>query len=50
MKNIDMKITEEIAVLSVGGSGYTKNQPGIVERRGAEVGYSQLVAGEGEMR
>ena len=24
MKNIDMKITEEIAVLSVSGSGYTK--------------------------
>jgi len=24
MKSIDMKITEEIAVLSVSGSGYTK--------------------------
>ncbi|NBI67277.1 hypothetical protein D1646_10710 [Pseudoflavonifractor sp. 60] len=24
MKNIDMKITKEIAVLSVSGSGYTK--------------------------
>ena len=24
MKNIDIKITEELAVLSVSGSGYTK--------------------------
>lgn len=47
MKNIDVKITEEIAVLSVSGSGYTKE---IVEQRGAEIRYSQLVAWAGEVR
>ena len=51
MKNVDMKITEEIAVLSVSGSGYTK-EVNLVSWNGAEpkVRYSQLVAGEGEMR
>ena len=48
MKNIDIKITEELAVLSVSGSGYTKEIN--LEWRGAKVRYSQLVAGEGEMR
>ena len=35
MKNIDMKITEEIAVLSVSGSGYTK-EINLVSWNGAE--------------
>ena len=35
MKNIDMKITEEIAVLSVSGSGYTK-EVNLVSWNGAE--------------
>ena len=35
MKNIDMKITEEIAVLSVSDSGYTK-EINLVSWNGAE--------------
>ena len=38
MKNIDMKITEEIAVLSVSGSGYTK-EINLVSWNGAEPKY-----------
>jgi len=38
MKNIDMKITEEIAVLSVSGSGYTK-EVNLVSWNGAEPKY-----------
>ena len=35
MKNIDIKITEELAVLSVSGSGYTK-EINLVSWNGAE--------------
>lgn len=38
MKNIDMKITEEIAVLSVSDSGYTK-EINLVSWNGAEPKY-----------
>ena len=38
MKSIDMKITEEIAVLSVSGSGYTK-EINLVSWNGAEPKY-----------
>ena len=38
MKNIDMKITEEIAVLSVSSSGYTK-EINLVSWNGAEPKY-----------
>ena len=38
MKSIDMKITEEIAVLSVSGSGYTK-EVNLVSWNGAEPKY-----------
>ena len=38
MKNIDIKITEELAVLSVSGSGYTK-EINLVSWNGAEPKY-----------
>ena len=38
MKNIDMKITEKIAVLSASGSGYTK-EINLVSWNGAEPKY-----------
>lgn len=38
MKSIDMKITEEIAILSVSGSGYTK-EINLVSWNGAEPKY-----------
>lgn len=38
MKSIDMKITKEIAVLSVSGSGYTK-EINLVSWNGAEPKY-----------
>lgn len=38
MKNIDIKITEELAVLSVSGSGYTK-EINLASWNGAEPKY-----------
>ena len=38
MKNIDIKITEDLAVLSVSGSGYTK-EINLVSWNGAEPKY-----------
>ena len=38
MKNIDIKITEELAVLSVSGSGYTK-EINLISWNGAEPKY-----------
>jgi len=38
MKNIDIKITEELAVLSVSGSGYTK-EINLASWNGAEPNY-----------
>lgn len=42
MKSIDMKITEEIAVLSVSGSGYTK-EINLVIRQKYVLLYEQII-------